>query len=449
MPPPGSFIDITPTPFSRTVTQAEFNGGTFGGVANEVWFRFVTAVQIALGLYTNNGGTFSPTTSLFESDGTTLVRTVNNSVAWYQILSSGTYYLRIRRNGGGASNFDFTTQSDIFPVNVKVYNAGDFIINDDTEGYPAALINGSTGEVRSFITGIPASEVGAILPDGTQLWHDRFGTAGPIDTFAVFDSTLTYVASTAAFGHLQFPRATAGATHFYVVDGVSFEVFRVDATGARTLLGTLSTRPQAIAVDAAETTLFWVVRTGNAHIHAWDLATGSDLADFGVITGYDTVNDILARSPNFVGFPGDMCVLADGSVVTWYTDTSAGLDKVVVFDSGGTQVQTWAQSANLVVDHLASVSGSSTSIFIWLLDWTDGFQHGTLGVLNVTTGVISPSYTKELFSAGINQVSGSSEMFGPSESCTVLMFGLSGGESALVSGVIGPILWWRFAYREP
>ena len=45
MPPPASFLLVSSLPYSRVVTQAEFNAGTYGTAANEVWFKYVPAVD--------------------------------------------------------------------------------------------------------------------------------------------------------------------------------------------------------------------------------------------------------------------------------------------------------------------------------------------------------------------------------------------------------------------
>src|SRR4051812_41828288 len=130
MPPPGSYIDITSTPFSRVVTQAEFNAGTYGGVPNEVWFRFPAtgAVKLALGSFCNKGGTFTPRAEAYDADGSTFLRSVVvDDFAWYVVIDATTpKYIRILRSGGGASNFNFTVLFDTHVVNGATLADGDF-----------------------------------------------------------------------------------------------------------------------------------------------------------------------------------------------------------------------------------------------------------------------------------------------------------------------------------
>src|SRR5262245_34067896 len=99
MPPPSAYIDITSIPFSRTVTQAEFNGGTFGNTTNEVWFRYIAATPIVLGMRTDSGGTFVPRTRVFESDGSTAVDPLRTGTAgqWSALTAAATYYIQIVR----------------------------------------------------------------------------------------------------------------------------------------------------------------------------------------------------------------------------------------------------------------------------------------------------------------------------------------------------------------
>src|SRR5215510_2995051 len=157
MPPPPSFFTITPFPYSLLIAQADFNGGTYGGNANEAWGQFITASQIAFGGFCDKGGTFVPVTQVYASNGTTLLHTINPHLgsprSWYFVFAAGTYYIKITRNGGGASDFDFTASFDTRDVLSSV-PSGNIIVNDDTQPFPATVIDTGTGEILGVLTQI-------------------------------------------------------------------------------------------------------------------------------------------------------------------------------------------------------------------------------------------------------------------------------------------------------
>lgn len=432
MPAPPSFIDIVPAfPFIRTVTQAEFNGGTFGGVANEVWFRFVTATDIVLGMYANKGGTFKPNWSVRQSDGTTVIKAVSFSfnISFYVILSPGTYYIQITRNGGGVSNFDFTSQFDIRPLEPNfVIPIPALVINDDAQPFPAAILN-LNGTVVGFTRQIPAGEIGGILPSGTSLWHDRFGMKGAVDTFALVDKTLTYISSVnTGEGHAQFPRITNSNTNFYIVDGNDGTIQRISALGISSgIIATLPVaNPSTIGVTADGSIMYWAdgYRTAGGPdpvIHRYNLLTDTPLSDFYTIPASSLHQCKIAITPN--NFPGDLIVLTDGSVVTWYYDVTLDNYNIIHISSLGVLLHMYTYEVTdpyYYIDHLARPNTLSDSIYIWRLD-TNFIASGKFGTLDLSTGIISPIFNKSLFSEGENLVQDDSTLHSASESCTMVI----------------------------
>lgn len=461
MPPPGTYIDITTNPFSRTVTQAEFNGGTFGGVANQVWFRLVVASHVALGSATNLGGTFTPDTTFYQSDGTTIVASNTNvtTAMWADLLAAGTFYIKVTKHAGGSSDFDFTTRFDHVPVDGFTIPAGSRLINDDASGFAASVVD-RDGVLLGFLTSIPAGELGAMLPDGTSLWHDRFGDHGSANTFTLVNGDFTFNQSVTIPGisALWFPVICANRTYFFVVDGGTGAIYRIDAAGA--VSGILATLPisgptaSAMGVTDDGTIAYFVDGFRSvATIQQWDLVNDVALGDLYTAV---THGGKLAVTPN--NFGGEFLVLPDGSLVTWFNDGASGDSVLIHISAAGTLLDSKTYSSTTgftanqgaLIDHLA-IGPDVGSVDVWLLEYPF-FYTGHFATVDLATGTESHVFTRELFSAGLSLLEDPNvtDIIGPSASCTSLTFLVgSPGGGGLVTGVIGPILWWRFARRTP
>jgi hypothetical protein len=409
MPPPASYIDITSSPFVRTVTQAEFNA------SNEIWFRKVTTAATIFGMQTTSGGTFTPITTVFGSDGSTVVRAATTGTAgsWCLLPAADTYYVKITRNGGGASNFDFTSTFNVSPYDAIDLDPGDLIINDDAD-LPGVVVS-STGTLKGFTSTVPGGEMGAMLRTGVSIWHDRYGNFHATNTIAVLDATLDHVASVACgMAGVAFPLFAHDRDSFYVCNS-SNQLWTVTAAGIAANTGfTFSTTPHAIGVNTDGTILYWVHRNVDGIIHRVDLNTLTNLSNLYTISGFATGSDDLGRTPN--GHPGDLFVLADGSVVTFWYDTSLTTHHVIHVSAAGALLNDIAYVDPMQVNHLAQIEGSSNTVAVWLYT-TVGFDTGQFGTLNLTTGAISADFTVPMFQSGINML-GTSTMFGISTSCT-------------------------------
>lgn len=447
MPPPPSYLDVTSVPFSQLITQADFNGGTYGGTANTLWIRRITTAQVALGLFTTKGGTFKADTTLYQSDGTTVIRaeTGASNFSFFTIVPAGTYFIKIVRHGGGASDFDFTVNIDERPTDADVLplTAGQFIINDDSNGFPATVLN-ADGSVAGYLTTIPAGETGAFLPTGESLWHDRFGMVGPANQLALFDADLTYVTSIDIGLGSPLPIITRSHTDFFVLDRNGGEVWKITAAGVATDLNfvTASDVPSAAAADADGSILYWVEAEGNAAIHRYDLVGMAGLSDFVTLTGVNTAEDVVGKTPN--GHPGDLLMLSDGRFVLWYEDVSASEYVLLHLDADGTELHRYTYSSPTTIDHLFPV-GDADHVGIWLFT-TFGFDEGRIGILDLATGTIADDFTKTMFSSTENLQTDESTIFSFSASCTIFAIGAVGGGGGGGGGdddsdeIIGPLL---------
>src|SRR5688572_22569281 len=103
MPPPASFITVTSHPFSRLVTQAEFN------VANEIWFKLTADSDFVFGIEPNFEKVLNISAGAYQADGTTLIRNTTGSRTFdIEVLNGLDYYVRLRTSVFGAIASDFT-----------------------------------------------------------------------------------------------------------------------------------------------------------------------------------------------------------------------------------------------------------------------------------------------------------------------------------------------------
>jgi hypothetical protein len=421
MPPPTSFITISSVPFSQLVTQAMFN------VANVQWFKYTATTPIAFGMQCNIGGTFNPKIILYQSDGTTQVglQNVGNTGFWIWIKTAGDYYIKVVRQPLGASNFDFTFTADTKPINTISLAIGDIIINDDSLNYPATVLN-STGIIKTFASSIPAGEMGAILRSNISFWHDRFGQYSTVNQIAIFDTNLTHITSVSCglTGGAFPPFATDITNNKVYVINQDGQLWTISSTGITTNTGYVfppdpAPHPDIVAVNEDGTKLYWGNVFNNLGvIHVLNLTTLTPLPDFYTIPTF-TSSDFLAKNPN--GNTGDMFVMPDGNVVTWWYSNTSDIYHLIVISKTGVLLNTYdyVGSAHMNLNHLAYINGDSDHIIgWWYID--DFFSVGQIGRLTLSTGVIDQIFTSQMFSEGIN--SNGTDKFGASNSCTLLRF---------------------------
>lgn len=462
MPPPGTYIDITSVPFTRTVTQAEFNGGTFGGVANQVWFRFITASDVVLGFFSDKGGTFKADWTIYQSDGTTVLRTEatgSTNTSHQQKVNAGTYYIKIVRHGGGASNFNFTTHYNVLPLDGFSLPTGSIFINDDNATFPASVVT-LDGILHGYLNDIPSGEIGAMLPNGISMWWDPNADVGAARTFAIVSATGALVTTVSlGLGALsQMPVIAHSRTKFYIVDRNTGDVYEIlDDGTSNGVIATLDVTASntGVRVSAAGVTLdgsilYWANgkgTTGSAIVYSHNLTTNTHLGalwTLGLGTRYQ-----IAVTPN--NHPGDLLTLPDGSMVTFYVDQTDNAYTIVQLSAAGAVLNTCVYDLDTDdfsnVNHLARINSGSDSIFVWVqnVDLT----RGQFFVLTLATCAKSSLNETTHTSAGDLMVADEDLLFAPSESCTMLAFYTEAGGGGNINGTLGPIAWMEWTRRIP
>jgi len=435
MPPPPSYIDITSLPFVRTVTQAEFNGGTFGGVANQVWFRYVASVNIGLGNYTDSGGTFTPRVTLYESDGTTQINEFNTSYGWWAYLLADTYYIKVTRSAGGASNFDFTCTFNGADV-ITSPDIGDLMINDDTQvasSYPTRFVPATIwsidGTFKGIAPNVPAGETGDALPNGQSLWQDRFGQHGSANSLAQIDADLstgvTNINGFPVFG--QFAIVANNGTNFYVLNrATDNKIYVYDSAGnfvSQPANLNIAWTISAIGVSNNGSILYYARGNNTAVIGRHDLTTNLPLSDLYTIPGFSVGSDYIALSSLNLN-PGEILVLSDDTIVTWYLDASTGDSHLLHISAAGALINEYTFGPEQI-NHISYAPNDTSFIYVWFFTDAPLGNNGIFGRIELSTGTLSPSFNRTLFSGGEN-LNVSNEIFGPSASCTMVCLGYSG-----------------------
>lgn len=431
MPPPVAYLTIDAYPYSRVITQAEFNGGTFGNTTNEVWFRIDVDEPTVVGFYIEIGGTFSPRWDLFEDDGSTLLRSVNSSTnpSWYYPVQAGTYYLQVRRRLGGASDFDFTFHGDSRPWDNFDIPNGAIVINDDTGTLlPAAVVDATSGEVIGYVS-FPASEHGVALASGVTAWYDRFGRYGAAGTVAIFNANNDYVVSTSQVFN-DPPSMSASESQIFILDSGTGNIYSINqSSGAAGVVATVgSVTATSIGVNAEGTIVYYVdaddyinaFNPSDNVVHAWDLDANVALPD--LYTEPDIATDVggFSVTPNF--WPGEILVLPDGAVVLWARNEDAAHDTLLHIDSDGTLLHSYVYNhASRQINHLAYNGSSTSSVLVWFYAPTDA--DGIVTTVALADGSESNTISFEMFSAGVNNNGNTSTIFGISNSCTFAVLG--------------------------
>src|SRR5688500_13061912 len=96
---------------------------------------------------------------------------------------------------------------------------GDYVINDDADGRPGTVTS-PDGTFKEYVASVPAGEMGAILPNGISIWHDRYNELDATHQIALLDADLNHITSVSCGSVTTtfFPKFATDATKFYVLD---------------------------------------------------------------------------------------------------------------------------------------------------------------------------------------------------------------------------------------
>jgi len=363
-----SAIALGPLPTS-IVQDVSDSGTTF-----TVWYKYTAvANDNVIGLW-GFGGAISggyeprltiwtgPVSSLTQYIGTDALIDSRNKPVQFPVTTGVTYYLKFVHNGNFTPS-NLTIDARAFGVGTSP--SGAIFINDDTGGFPAAVLSSTDGDdyhVLNFIQGIVAGEAGEALDlNGNILLTDDFVA----HDLKLYNSTLQLLASiTLPVSVTTNTRLTANQVtgRFYVgTPGTPAQVSIVSSTG--TLLDTQTlpnTGLTGLAASLDDTILYVVNPSGssvNAAVKRWDLINEVLLTD------------LVAGVANYA--TKDIIVLKDGSILVARNRAIGGTPTLVItrYDATGATLNTYTITNGGVVSQIiATALDNPASFWVWTHD---------------------------------------------------------------------------------
>ena len=409
---------MTVLPYS---TSLDVSGATSPNF--DVWWSYTAQdgdSVIGFWAFSEVGGTYDPVTTVWTGpDAGTLSQylsiTAANKPLQLPVTSGTTYWFRVRQsNSGVAPNIALTVSA--LAASADEVPAGSLLINDDTPGFPVALLSASTGEALRFVNDFPAGEAGDVLPTGEVLVTDEFVGFD----FQLWDDQLT-AATNIAWPWTGTPtiRTHNPSGKWYIgYSGLGITPAAVTTLSAGGVLGGTTWTLDGpglvgMAASADETVLYFAGTGGstNVPIRRWDLV--NDVA----------LTDLAAAEPGYR--VGDILVLDDDSVVVLYFDNAAPRDLFVRrYDAAGATLNTYSFGSDLT-STLPRLAYSSTAGRFWV--WWHSAATAGQGVLKevvASSGAYASEVTTVEYEGGVYEgaeTASPSARFGNSYSCPLVV----------------------------
>jgi hypothetical protein len=306
------------------------------------------------------------------------------------------------------------------------------LVPDDTSGYPAALVDSTTGQILEFVRPFPPGESAYALPNYV-LTEDNTDLLTKTNRLYQWDgTTLTEIAAFLAGDDAITIRGriTGAGTAFYFTDDQIQTVYQVDpATASIVASWVLPTTPYSIAVSPDQTILYYT--SLNAGVYA--------------ISRYDLVNDAplsdLVSEPMSTWFPegSPMLCLESGNIVWAAADTGAADPTFIVHVYSPAGALITSRTFDFASDELRTALDSQvfaslnndTTFLVWLKVDTPNvdvggihFGKGRYYEMNATTGAITFLFETEFYELGVHQgdpATFSVPTWGTSESCPAVV----------------------------
>lgn len=362
MPPPpnttfGTAIAITTLPFVTTQDAMDHDDG----LVYDLWYTYTPSDSYVYGMFAY--GNFSD--YFVECEVYTLVAGVPTSYlglgsnnrddrpVYFPVTSGETYYIKLVDDSdpgipAAICNISFKRSPE------EEIQVGDIFVPDERDGFPAAIIDPATGDIRAMATEFndTPSVAGDVLLNGTFLLDDRTN-----QNFELYDADFNLL-TVVAFpwtGSYPIVRTCRPGNCFYVANRVSETpgptdfpiVKRIDANG---VIGLSWTLPQtglvSLAVNNAETIMYNAGQglnsaALNAPIKRWDLVNSVMVSDFAAaVAGYSV------RS---------LMVLADDTILALYGESVGTPDAFIRhYDTSGTILHTYTLGETVVTGYASN-----------------------------------------------------------------------------------------------
>lgn len=350
------------------VTQNVHDAGT----TYTVWHSVVApAGVVMLGAWSfGDLTTYTPTIEIYEGPASSPVSLLSiaaqNKPVQFPVTGGETYYLRSVTNAGNPTPASLRVRVEVGPSDAA--QRGDLMVPDDTEGFPAAIINPATATVRRYVVPFPSGEWGDILTNGTILAEDNIASVVKLYSAQfVLQATVDPFGATSVNEHVI--RVSPALQTFYVGARITSNptkittVDRVGNVGATTWTLT-DTGLTALAPNSTGAIIYvsGQVSSVNTPIKRWLTASstfGSDL--------------IAGQGANTRVF--DLLVLADDTIIAGWLNTSSGAVDVRHLNDSGTVLATYSTTSITTTDPKLAYDSSSYQTTFWL--WTHASNQST------------------------------------------------------------------------
>ena len=394
-------IDIgTSLPYSTT--QDVDNAG----VSQTVWYKYVAqTTDTVIGIfafgdliaYTARLVIFSPAFPTILLN----ILAADNVPVQFPVTAGQTYFFRVASAAGDVATAVLSFSARRAPT--LITQVGSILINDDTNGFPLAVLSATDGTVRRFVKDIAAGELADVLTDGTMLIWDA--TALKV---RLYDAQFTLLASVAFSNLVEI--STNKSTRFYIgnIPAVgNAQVSIVSNTGLPGKTWTVgTTNLGGMAPNPAETILYYTAGGTNIAVKRWDLANDVALTD--LVAGIATYNT------------DDIVVLTDATILVLY-NTAAGVTQVKHYSTTGSTLNTYTFAASDAITPRICRAIDETSFWI--------FQHLSTGFsrisnIKVSDGTVLTTFDPLEFEKGVGFAAAAASpaaFFGHSQSCPMMI----------------------------
>jgi hypothetical protein len=434
-----------------------------GGTTYEAWYQYTALTgQVFISVWAfGDLTTYKPLLQVYRAAGVVHVLGVaetdnyrRNKPLEIVTVPGTTYYFRVSPNTGNPAPSTLTIEVALPPTTTAV--AGSLLIPDDTFGYPAVLLDATTGEVLRFVTPFASSEAGAILPNGISCFVDDDEVTTSIATVKLYDPSLNLITSLDLNVRGQGPVTTNGLDRFYIenigpggsgLDQGSIHVVTSDGAylGKVADVGVVSPRGvMGMAVSPDETILYYSRYHLNDGfeadaIHRWNLTTDTAMSTLvGVVSDHRICREILC--------------LPDGTILASYNHFEDPGSFVRHYSEAGATLHTYPGLEPTHISDEIRLAHDPDGVSFWVWTKTDTstsistFRHILIDDgSDLITPIEVPFFNTGLFGPPETETP---EMFGHSFSCPfIVMRGAVTGSESTTGAIIGPLVWVHMTRR--
>jgi hypothetical protein len=277
-----------------------------------------------------------------------------NKPIQFPVTPASEYFIKLAKNGNSSpATIDLHVE---VAVNGAIAE-GNIIVNDDTTGFPTAILSHLLDDTYiAFIKDTASGEAGDILKTSGVIALEEVSTGHII----VYDIDFNQLTDLDFNLHQVKIRTCIAADKFYVGenDGASHMLlYTIDNLGAKSALletvDTVAIGAECLAAKNDETILYFANRGNGVPIKQWDLVThvaGADLV--AAIAGY-AIPDIL--------------YLDDDTLIALYYNSSTKDVQAIQYDTTGATLNTYTLGAQTgsTKPRLAYALDNPNSFWVW------------------------------------------------------------------------------------